>query len=204
MHAAESAFQWLQQHYVELIAVITGLLYVILAVLENPLLWLFGIISSGLYALIFYQSGIYAYAALYVFYVIIGLYGWYNWSDKTDKTHARRQLTVRWASKGTLWLCTIITLTLAVPIAYALQRFTSSGLVIADAFLTAGGIVATWMLTQKYIEQWLFWIIIDMSSMGLMMFKKLYPSALLFFIYTLLAIKGFAEWKKEYKIQQVK
>lgn len=72
---------------------------------------------------------------------------------------------------------------------------------LVDALLTSGGIVATWMLTQKLIEQWLFWVVIDLLSMGVMIYKELYPSALLFLVYTLLAIKGFEEWKKEMKLQ---
>jgi len=204
MPAAESSFHWLQQHFVEIIAVITGLLYVILAIHKNPLLWLFGIISSGLYVWIFYHSGIYAYAFLYVYYVVIGLYGWYNWSGKSKDKQEQYNLAVQRTSKSILWLCISLTLALVIPITFFLKKFTSSDLPMADAFLTAGGFVATWMLTQKYIEQWLFWIIIDLSTMGVMIYQKLYPSALLFLIYTLLAIKGFVQWKKELKAQPVK
>ena len=57
--------------------------------------------------------------------------------------------------------------------------------------------VATWMLTQKMIEQWIFWIAIDVLSCSLMIYKGLYPSSLLFAAYALLALKGYIEWKKE-------
>jgi len=52
------------------------------------------------------------------------------------------------------------------------------------------------MLTQKMIEQWIFWIVIDLFSCSLMIYKGLYPSSLLFLAYALLAVKGFIEWKK--------
>ena len=59
--------------------------------------------------------------------------------------------------------------------------------------------VATWMLTQKLIEQWLFWIVIDLLSASVMIYKELYPSAILFLVYTLLAVKGYIAWKKDMK-----
>ena len=198
MPVALSVLSWLQLNYLELTAVITGLLYVIFTIRENILLWLFGIISSGLYVWIFFKSGIYAYSLLYIYYVIVGFYGWYNWSGKPAKQAG--SLRVHKASGRYLWSCLAITLLLIVPLYLLLKKF-SSDMALADALLTSGGIVATWMLTQKLIEQWLFWIVIDLLSMGVMIYKELYPSALLFLVYTLLAIKGYVEWKKEMKLQ---
>ena len=200
MPVALSVLSWLQLNYLELTAVITGLLYVIFTIRENILLWLFGIISSGLYVWIFFKSGIYAYSLLYIYYVIVGFYGWYNWSGKPAKQAGK--LRVHKASRGYLWSCLAITLLLIVPLYLLLKKF-SSDMALADALLTSGGIVATWMLTQKLIEQWLFWIVIDLLSMGVMIYKELYPSALLFLVYTLLAIKGYMEWKKEMKLRTI-
>jgi nicotinamide mononucleotide transporter len=70
---------------------------------------------------------------------------------------------------------------------------------LMDAILTSGGMVATWMLTQKFIEQWIFWIIINVLSFAVMIYKGLYPSAFLFAVYELMAIKGYFEWKKVLK-----
>lgn len=195
---------WLQLHYIELIAVITGLLYVVFTIQDNTLLWLFGIVSSGLYVWIFYKSGIYAYAVLYIYYVAIGFYGWYNWSKKPadpEKQHDR--LSICRATREYLWTCIILTGILVIPLFYLLKKCTASDMAMADAILTSGGIMATWMLTQKLIEQWLFWIIIDLLSLGVMVYKELYPSALLFLVYTLLAIKGYLKWKKELKIHPI-
>jgi nicotinamide mononucleotide transporter len=66
---------WFQHHYIEVFAVISGLIFMFFTIKENILLWLFGIISSALYVWIFYESGIYAYSLLYIYYVIIGFYG---------------------------------------------------------------------------------------------------------------------------------
>lgn len=191
-------FSWLQQNYVENLAVAAGLLYVFFSIKEKILLWLFGIISSGLYVFVFFKSGIYAYSALYVYYVLIGFYGWYNWARKPEETFKRESLIkIHNASAGMLWICIGTTVVLTVPVYYALKHFTGSDMALADAMMTSGGMVATWMLTQKFIEQWIFWIVIDLLSMMVMIYKDLYPSAGLFLIYTLLAVIGYVKWKNE-------
>ncbi|HSH52142.1 MAG TPA: nicotinamide riboside transporter PnuC, partial [Bacteroidales bacterium] len=84
-------------------------------------------------------------------------------------------------------------------IAFILVNFTDSEIPYWDAFTTAGSFVATWMLARKIIEHWLIWIIVDAVSLGLYIYKGLYATVILFAVYTLLAIIGYIEWKKELK-----
>jgi nicotinamide mononucleotide transporter len=200
MSDLSNAIPWFKQHFIEVLAVITGLLYVVYTIRENILLWLFGIISSGLYIWVFYKAGIYAYSLLYLYYVLIGFYGWYNWSVKHEESEKKGlNLRIHKASPRMLWFYMLITGIITLPIFYLLEKIVGSDLALADAFLTSAGIVATWMLTQKVLEQWLFWIVIDLLSIFLMIYKGLYPSAVLFLVYSLLAVKGFIAWKKEVK-----
>jgi nicotinamide mononucleotide transporter len=189
---------WLQLHYIELLATVTGFIYIIYTIRENILLWLFGNISSALFVWVFYKSSIYAYSILYIYYVIIGFYGWYNWSRPvhTGGGKPARLLIHKTSVKG-LMACIAVSLLFAVPVYFLLKRFSEADAAWVDALLTSSGMVATWMLTQKMIEQWIFWIVIDLLSCSLMLYKGLYPSSLLFVAYTLLAIKGYVEWKKE-------
>jgi len=196
MPSFHDALLWLQQNVIEIIAVISGLLYVIFTIRENILLWLFGIISSALYIQVFYRSGIYAYSVLYVYYVVIGFYGWYNWGKRNE---GETTIRIRKTPALRLFTYSAATVLIAVPVYIALRRFTDSDMAITDALLTSGGMVATWMLTQKYIEQWLFWIVIDLASFSVMIYKGLYPSSVLFFVYAVLALKGYLEWRKNLK-----
>jgi nicotinamide mononucleotide transporter len=84
-------------------------------------------------------------------------------------------------------------------IAFILINFTDSEIPYWDAFTTAGSFVATWMLARKIIEHWLIWIIVDSVSLGLYIYKGLYATVILFAVYTLLAVMGYIEWKKELK-----
>jgi nicotinamide mononucleotide transporter len=198
MSITTAILHWLQLNYIEFAATLTGLLYVVYAIKQKRIVWLFGILSSGLFVWVFYHADLFAYGTLYIGYVIIGIYGWYNWSRKIpDDVNKKGRISIHKATAHNLWSYIIISVLLTVPIYIILKKYTDSDLPFPDAILTALGLVATWMLTQKLIEQWLFWIAIDLFSFFVMIYKGLYPSSVLFIVYTLLAVKGFFEWKKE-------
>lgn len=84
-----------------------------------------------------------------------------------------------------------------------LNYLTDSEVPIGDGFTTAGSVVATWMLARKIKEHWIFWIIIDFVSLVLYIDKGLYPTAVLFFVYTTMAVIGYIEWLRDYRKQPV-
>jgi len=193
-----SAIQWLRENYFELAGTLAGLLYIYYTIKKKNRLWVYGIISSGLYVYVFYHSGIYAYTLLYVYYVIIGVYGLYNWTRKTETGGGGSQyLSVKRIGSGKTAMYALASIVLSFVLFILIRSFGLTDAGYADSFLAASSIVATWMLTQKYMEHWLFWIVIDVLSMAFMIYKGLYPSSLLFLAYTLLAIRGYFEWKKE-------
>lgn len=78
-----------------------------------------------------------------------------------------------------------------------LSHYTDSQVPYWDGLTTALSIVATWMLAKKKIEHWLLWVFVDAISIGLFIYKDLYPTTLLFLVYTILAVYGYWEWKRE-------
>jgi nicotinamide mononucleotide transporter len=80
---------------------------------------------------------------------------------------------------------------------YLLGRYTDSPIPFGDALTTSLSVFATWMLARKKIEHWLIWIFIDIVSAGLYLYRGLYPTVLLFMVYTAMAGIGFYEWRKE-------
>ena len=94
----------------------------------------------------------------------------------------------------------IATLFLTIISGYILTNFTESTLPWWDAFTTSASIVAMWMLARKILENWLFWVVIDLVSMGMYIYKGLFPTVVLFFVYSTVAIVGYFEWRKDIKI----
>jgi len=132
--------------------------------------------------------------SLQFYYVAISIYGWWCWYHGSV---SGKNLEVSRTSK-ILWMkLAFIFLFLFAAIACLLVNYTDSQVPYWDAVTTAMSIVATWMLARKKIEHWLVWVFVDAISIGLFIFKELYPTTLLFFVYTILAVYGYLEWRKE-------
>jgi len=77
-----------------------------------------------------------------------------------------------------------------------LIKFTDSTIPKADSLVGALSIIGTWMLARKLIENWLIWIIADGLCVGLYVYKGLFPTVILFVIYTIMSVDGYWQWKK--------
>jgi len=190
---------WLQEHWVEVSGTVTGLAYLYFSIRQSILTWPLGLLSSVLYVYVFFVSKFYADMGLQFYYVVISIYGWYAWLHGNGKNNHHGELKVSRTSFG-LWIKLFVAnLVLYVVIAYILINFTDSPVPYWDSFTTALSIVATWMLARKKIEHWLLWVIIDSVSLGLYIYKGLYATTFLFFVYTVMAVVGFVEWRKDLK-----
>lgn len=181
--------------WIEIFGVVTGIIYVILEVRQNRLLWPLGIITSAAYVIIFFTRKFYADMGLQVYYVLISIYGWYYWSRGGSQRERQELPVVRINNKQSLLLFIVLLFIWAV-IYVVLDRYTDSTVPVGDSFTTAMAIVATWMLTRKIIEQWFLWIIANSVSIGLYICKGLYPTVILYAVYTAMAVYGYIEWNR--------
>ena len=181
--------------WIEIFGVVTGIIYVILEVRQNRLLWPLGIITSAAYVIIFFTGKFYADMGLQVYYVLISIYGWYYWSRGGSQRERQELPVVRINNKQSLLLFIVLLFIWAV-IYVVLDRYTDSTVPVGDSFTTAMAIVATWMLTRKIIEQWFLWIIANSVSIGLYICKGLYPTVILYAVYTAMAVYGYIEWNR--------
>ena len=154
-----------------------------------------GIISAILYMLVFFHSKFYADMALNGYYFVISIYGWIVW--RTGSSQGKELPVVRLKSKLALILL-VITAAGFIVIGFILTRYTDSPIPWWDAFTTAVSFTATWMLARKILEHWILWIIVDTVSMGLYLYRGLYPTLVLFALYTTMAVIGYIQWKKSY------
>ncbi len=186
---------WLSNHYLEIFGALTGILYVVLEIRQSIWLWPVGLITSVIYIWVFFASKFYADMGLQTYYVLISIYGWYWWL-KGGKKYDRESLPVTRASMKMAIILASVFLTLFAVLWYVLFSHTDSPVPMGDAFTTALSIVATWMLARKIIEHWMLWVIADLVSMGLYLYKGLYPTVGLFAVYTIMAVIGYREWRK--------
>jgi len=153
-----------------------------------------GIISAVLYVLVFYKSKFYADMSLNGYYFFISIYGWIYW--RSSGNSGGKNVKVKIVSKKTAVYLSLIFIGFFILIGYLLDHFTDSPLPYWDSLTTSGSIVATWMLTKKILQHWLVWVVVDIVSMCLYMYRGLYPTTILFAVYTTMAVVGFIQWKK--------
>jgi len=196
----ENSINWLSLHWVEIVGAILGAIYVFLSVRQNILTWFIGLLTSILYIYVFFDARFYADMALQFYYVWISIYGWIIWSKSKATNLGKMALPVSSTSKNLFFFLLMVSLLLWVIIWFILKQYTDSPVPVGDSFTTALSIVATWMLARKKIEHWLVWIIVDVVSLLLYIYKGLYPTTILFSIYSIAAVWGYFEWRKDLKI----
>ena len=187
-------FTYLQANWIELAGSVLSIIYLYLSIKQRVSLWIFGFLCSLLYVVVFFQSKFYADMSLQFYYLGVSAFGWISW--KAGKPENRKELPVKRTTPLSGAIILVIALVLYFLYYFILSEYTDSPLPKADAFTTALSIVATWMLARKMIEHWWLWIIVDSVSAGLYFYKALYPTAILFVIYTVMAIIGYRQWKK--------
>ena len=186
------------ENWIELIASILGFVGIFLQIKQNAWYWLTSILMVILYVYVFYKSKFYADMSFQFYYLGVSVYGWIYWiKDKSRKTIDRKKgkIIAKKLKLKQLIFSIIISLVLWIIIYIILQIFTDSDVILGDSFTTALSIVATFLLARKFIENWLFWIIVDFVSTILYISKELYPTAVLFTVLTILAFVGFFKWR---------
>ena len=176
----------------ELLGFITGAICVWLQVKEKVWNWPAGIANNIFYVVVFWHSGLYADSLLQWFYISISIYGWWNWLH--GGTAQSRLRISRTSSAG---MIIYITLTGIGTIVFhqLLRRYTNSTVPFWDGLTTAMSLTAQYMLTRKIIENWWWWIAVDVIYIALYVYKRLYLTSLLYAIFLGMCIVGWREWK---------
>lgn len=194
----ETAFAWLIINWFEALAALLGFVSIYFQIKQKPLYWPISIIMVSMYIFVYFKSGFYADMSLQFYYLIVGFYGWYYWvfgRNKTQKTTENIPEVTTLSFKGII-TAVLVSIGIFIIIYLILKNFTNSEIPLGDAFTTGISFTATWLLARKILENWLFWIVVNVTSTGLYIFKELYPTAILFFALSILAVVGYIKWKK--------
>lgn len=181
----------------QIVGVCLGLLYIYLEYHVNIWLWVVGVIMPMVHGVLYYRAGLYADASINVYYVLAGIYGLVAWIYRKgeDKKSGGAPHTVL-DSPRTIAAIVFTYAVLHAGIYLLLVNFTNSTVPVCDSFTTALSIVGLWMLSRKYTEQWLVWLVVDAVTVGLYIYKGIYITAGLYALYTVLAYVGYMKWRK--------
>lgn len=177
----------------QIVGTALGLIYLWLEYRANIWLWVVGAIMPMVHGALYLHSGIYADAAMQLYYVLAGVYGLIIWRRKPK---GGGELPIR--HTPIRWIPSLVATyaILHVVLYFLLTEFTDSRVPILDSMSTALCIVAMWMLSRKLVEQWLVWLVVDMISVGLYLYKDIPITGALYAIYCILAIAGYMRWRR--------
>jgi len=178
---------------IESIAVITAIVYLLLAAKEDLKCWYAAIISSSLYFYIMLNVGLLMEAFLQIFYIAMAIFGWYQWKKTTINNES---LNISTWNKATHILAVTTVIILSILIGQFLDTNTNAELPFLDAFTTFGAIVTTYMVAMKILENWIYWFVIDSISIYLFITRELYLTSILFLIYLVIIVFGYFRWRK--------
>ena len=184
----------------QIVGVVLGLLYLWLEYRANIWLWIVGAIMPCVHCVLYYQSGLYADCAMQGYYILAGLYGLVVWLMGRKRTE--RPLKIAHTPLRLLLPLVAVYGVLHAALYYLLVEFTDSTVPFWDSMTTAMSMVAMWMLSRKYIEQWLVWLVVDAITVGLYIYKGIPLTGALYALYTALAVAGYLRWRRQAKLQE--
>ena len=179
----------------QIVGVALGLLYRWLEYRANTWLWVVGMLMPCVHCILYYKSGLYADCAMQGYYIAAGLYGLAVWLLGGKRT--KNPLKIAHTPLRLALPLVAIYGILHIAIYLFLIHFTDSTVPFWDAMTTAMSMIAMWLLSRKYIEQWLVWLVVDAITVGLYIYKGIPFTAGLYTLYTALAVVGYLRWKRE-------
>ena len=179
----------------EFLAFSFGIISVIFAKKENILVYPTGIICTVITVYLLYKAQYFGDMMMNIYYSLMSIYGWWNWSRIQNDKYL---LKITRFSKNDLGL-TVFLFLLTITITYAVYTFNLTEIKIPnyiDMFTSGIFFTAMWLMANKKLESWVFWIIGDVITVPLYAYRGLGMLSLQYIIFTILAIQGYIEWKK--------
>ncbi len=174
-----------------ILAFLTGLAGVLLTIRKNIWCWPMALISVVASAIAFFDAHLYGDMSLQVFYFVVGIYGWMYWKSREKEVFAIER------TQSKQWMFLILATVFQSILYYFLLEKLKGDQTLFDAILTAFSLTATYMMTKRWIENWLLWVFIDTAYVVLYGIKEMWLFALLYLVFAGMAYYGWKEWNRE-------
>ncbi len=184
---------------------IFSLIFVVLSIKKNTYSWLFAIISSVLYGFVCWQNKLYLTAYLQGFFILTSIYGFIQWDKNSiNKNNLQQKWQATHLNKNGFILITSLALVLFGIISAIFAIFTKVGnMMYIESLAASLSLVAQFLSAKRCMQNWLFWLIINIMYVAVNFHQHLYLMALLYLIFSILSIDGYMKWKKTEKNQRL-
>lgn len=175
----------------EFVAVAFGFANIALLIRKSVLNFPCGIVMVSLYAAIFFETRLYSEALLQVFFFCVQLFGWWKWQIAIEE---EGELVVEWSSPRVMVLCAAATMLLSLALGTVMATYTNAAAPYPDAAVAAASVVAQFLLSYRRIENWIYWIAIDILSISLYVWRGLNLTAGLYIVMLIMSVIGLGAW----------
>jgi len=185
---------------IEITGFIFGITGVWLTLKQN--IWCFpvGLINVLISMILFFDQKLYSDSLQQFVYIFLLSYGWYKW----HRGEHNILLPVTRSTYRLLVMMSAAVILVSFLMGFLFKKYTNAEVPYLDATATTLSFAAQWMIARKKIENWLVWMVVNIMYIGIYIYKNLFLYAILFFVYLILAIAGYLEWKKQMRIAVVK
>lgn len=177
----------------EIVGAVFSLLSVWYSTRQNVLVWPTGMVGVAAYAVLFFEIRLYADMLLQLFYLVVSVRGWYLWLYGGD--HHDRLPVTRLTRRQVLGLVPLSALCI-LGLGFAFDTWTDADLPWLDSTASGLSVVGQLLLMRKKLQTWHVWILVNLLSVGIYLYKALYLTTGLYFLFLLLAISGLVQWQK--------
>ncbi|THB63653.1 MAG: nicotinamide riboside transporter PnuC [Desulfovibrio sp.] len=184
---------------VEIVAALFGAVCVWLTLKENIWCWGAGLVQVSLYVWVFWQAKLYSDMGLHVVYVFLQFYGFYAWMWGGE---GRTRLLIRTLSPREIAFWAGLAALGTAVLGGLMRMHTDAALPFWDAATTVLSLIAQWLMARKVLESWLVWISVDVLCVGIYTVKGLYPTAVLYGLFLILASMGYMAWRTTFLKKQ--
>ncbi|SMF56492.1 nicotinamide mononucleotide transporter [Alteromonadaceae bacterium Bs31] len=185
--------EFLQQSWLELIAVALGLAYLALAMRQNVWCWPCAFVSTALLAWVFFDVSLVMESLLHIYYMGMAVYGYWCW----HKSKSHKALAITFWRPGQHLFALLLIASLTFISGYFLKNHSEAAWPYLDSFTTWGSVVTTYMVTRKIFENWLYWLVIDSAALFLYWDRGLYAASLLMIVYLVMVLFGIYSWWRQ-------
>jgi nicotinamide mononucleotide transporter len=183
----------------ELVAVLMALMYLVFAIRQNIWCWFGAAISTAIYVYLFIEARLYMQSVLNAFYFVMAIYGWRVW--RAGQLDDSELPVARWPASTHVYAILAIAV-IAIFNAYVLESFTDAEHPYADATIAWAAIWATFLVARKVLENWWYWLVIDVASIFVYWSRDLQLTSVLFALYVIMIPFGLFSWTRSWKEQQ--
>ncbi len=188
-----TVMEFVSTYGLDLLTTVLGLIYIWLEYRASIWLWMVGIIMPALDIVLYWQHGLYGDSGMACYYTAAAIYGYivWKWGKGEKRELPITHMPLRHYLPATLFFAGAWAATY-----YILIRWTNSTVPVLDSFTNALSFVGLWALARKYMEQWFFWIVVDVVCCMLYIQKGIPFKAGLYGLYVIIAVAGYYKWKK--------